>query len=171
MKLYTSLFELISIMFTQTFDEAVLFLGGVRWLNSSHMKQLKISLDNQKAFRSVKVFIKDYSAGFHTPVDGLPFIDVTKRRTEQDRNYRLVQLVEAYKWSVLPTHNITWSRLDHFHAYARCSCHFYQLEKQNIHSTRGDSTILIYRIVGQIQWIMSRIVETIILQNTHYHCK
>ncbi|CAH8542199.1 unnamed protein product [Schistosoma rodhaini] len=62
-------------MFNQTFNEALLFVGGVRWLNSYHLKAIQVFIDKQKIFRSVKVYIKDYSAGFHTPVDGLPFVN------------------------------------------------------------------------------------------------
>ncbi|KAK4472034.1 hypothetical protein MN116_005409 [Schistosoma mekongi] len=62
-------------IFRQTFNEALLFVGGVRWLNSYHLNVIHNFINNQKVFRSIKVFIKDYSAGFHTPIDGLPFIN------------------------------------------------------------------------------------------------
>ncbi|CAH8846895.1 unnamed protein product [Trichobilharzia szidati] len=66
--------------FKRKFNEALLFFGGVRWLNSFHMKQLQIIINKQKVFQSVRVFIKDYSAGFHTPVDGLPFVDWVRKQ-------------------------------------------------------------------------------------------
>ncbi|CAH8514776.1 unnamed protein product [Schistosoma mattheei] len=166
--------------FNQTFNEALLFVGGVRWLNSYHLKAIQVFIDKQKVFRSVKVYIKDYSAGFHTPVDGLPFVNWSRRMNEHRRNQELIRLINEYNWSIISTHQITWTRLNHFHAYARCSCHFYHVIKQNaqsnvainkyqhtINNNGKDHNTFVYHIIGQIQWIMSRIVETTIINNIY----
>ncbi|CAH8494650.1 unnamed protein product [Schistosoma turkestanicum] len=166
--------------FKQTFNEALLFVGGVRWLNDYHLKTIQLFINKQKVFSTVKVYVKDHSAGFHTPVDGLPFMDWSMRMHEYEKNQELISGIKKYNWSAIPTHQITWTRLDHFHAYARCSCHFYHVVKQiansnvtlnkyqyNASDNNRNNNLFIYHIIGQIQWIMSRIVETTIIHTIY----
>ncbi|KAF5396305.1 hypothetical protein PHET_10677 [Paragonimus heterotremus] len=147
------LFELSPFM-----EEAILVVGGAQWLKISMLDELARFLRTRKltskSFGKVRVIVKDHSAGFHSPIPGLPYIPWTKRKHLADLNDAVVRRAKYYGWSVLQTHRLTWTRMDHFQAYARCSCHFHQIQRLSNS---------VYTITGHIMHTMLRIFEQTLL--------
>ncbi|KAG5446760.1 Cadherin-like and PC-esterase domain-containing protein 1 [Clonorchis sinensis] len=135
----------------------ILIFGGAQWLSKPMLRSLADFLQSWESLNGgshpVRVIMKDESAGFHSPITGVPHIKWSKRQQLSHANSELISVARSYGWSVLRTHSLTWTRLNHFEAYARCSCHFHQIKPaMGTHNSA-------HNVTGPIMRIMLRMLE------------
>ncbi|KAF6778601.1 hypothetical protein AHF37_01707 [Paragonimus kellicotti] len=146
--------------------EAIIVVGGVLWLNTTLLDELYEFITSKEfsgRFLKTHVVVKDQAAGFHSPISGLPSPFVTDRIRQAKTNNELITRAKQYGWTVLHSYNLTWTRVDHFLAYARCSCHFYQIQKKFTPTEKAMS----YTVTGSIHHVLFRLFQQSILYGTH----
>ncbi|CAH8620494.1 unnamed protein product [Dicrocoelium dendriticum] len=135
--------QIFSFSQSNSSQNLILIIGGAHWLTNSMLKELSAVLKGPKAkrpkWKSISVIIKDHSAGFHSPITGVPYLIWHRRQRLTAENDALIKSAESYGWKVLRTYRLTWSRLEHFEAYAPCSCHFHQVKR--LPSSTGGYTV------------------------------
>ncbi|KAF8562924.1 hypothetical protein P879_07118, partial [Paragonimus westermani] len=145
--------------------EAIIIVGGVWWLNTTLLDELYTFITTKEfsgRFLNTHVIIKDQAAGFHSPISGLPCPSVASRIGQAKTNKDLITRAKQYGWTVLHSYNLTWTRVDHFVAYARCSCHFYQIQKKVTPTEEAVS----YTVTGPIHHVLFRLFQQSILYGT-----
>ncbi|KAF5396714.1 hypothetical protein PHET_10119, partial [Paragonimus heterotremus] len=114
-------------------------------------------------FLTTRVIVKDHAAGFHSPISGLPSPSMTSRIGLVKTNNELIRRAKQYGWTVLRSYDLSWTRVDHFVPYARCSCHFYEIQQKFNPAEKASS----FTITGPIHHVLFRLFQQSILYGTH----
>ncbi|KAF7255222.1 hypothetical protein EG68_08545 [Paragonimus skrjabini miyazakii] len=145
--------------------EVIIIVGGVLWLNATLLDELYEFITSKEfsgRFLKTRVIIKDHAAGFHSPISGLPSPSMTSRMGQAKANNELITRAKQYGWTVLHSYDVTWTRVDHFVAYARCSCHFYQIQQKFTSAKKAVS----FTVIGPIHHVLFRLFQQSILYGT-----
>ncbi|TPP59973.1 hypothetical protein FGIG_01971 [Fasciola gigantica] len=84
---------------------------------------------------------------------------VSKRIQSVHVNEALTKRIKQYDWLVLPTYHLTWSRIEHFMAYARCSCHYHRVEEHKDDTSQRKY----YHITGPVFRVTIHLLEHLLL--------
>ena len=112
----------------QNNKNTILIVGGVQWINSKIMADIRESLQSA-GLSEIQVVIKSYSSGFNVPAAGILFHNLEEQKRMAKRNTEIIKLATSNNFIVLDTFWMTISRFKHA-LYGKCACNFHKVLPQ-----------------------------------------
>ncbi|KAL7982686.1 hypothetical protein Chor_010284 [Crotalus horridus] len=108
-------------------DQTILVIGGVQWLNFSHLHIIQKVLKRMN-LSNIMVVIKSLGMGFHLPVDRVHTLSSAEIQNLWKENLAILNTAKHYGYEVVDTFIITMGRYKEF-LQGKCGCHFHEVVK------------------------------------------
>ncbi|XP_029141160.1 cadherin-like and PC-esterase domain-containing protein 1 [Protobothrops mucrosquamatus] len=108
-------------------DQTILVIGGVQWLNFSHLHIIQKVLKRMN-LSNIMVVIKSLGMGFHLPVDRVHTLSSAEIQNLWKENLAILNTAKLYGYEVVDTFIITMGRYKEF-LQGKCGCHFHEVVK------------------------------------------
>ncbi|CAF90811.1 unnamed protein product, partial [Tetraodon nigroviridis] len=115
--------------------QTVLVVGGVQWLDTSHLRTIQEVLSRR--WRRSWWWSRPWGMGFHLPADGLRSLALAEVQQLHAENLKIIQAAEEQGYEVVDTFSITMGRPREF-LQGRCACHFHEVTFSSL--TKSTST-------------------------------
>ncbi|KAM6436599.1 cadherin-like and PC-esterase domain-containing protein 1 isoform 2-T2 [Liasis olivaceus] len=110
--------------------QTILVIGGVQWLNFSHLHIIQKVLKRMN-LSNIMVVIKSLGVGFHLPVDGVHTLSPAEIQNLWNENLAILNTAKQYGYEVVDTFIITMGRYKEF-LQGKCGCHFHEVAKSKV---------------------------------------
>ncbi|XP_065890316.1 cadherin-like and PC-esterase domain-containing protein 1 isoform X2 [Dysidea avara] len=145
----------------------ILIVGGVQWMNYSHIKVTQQIL-NRADLTGITVIIKGLGSGFSQPSTGIHWVPLEGHRELISLQESLSQSASQLGYHMIDTLSITITRHKHF-LYGSCACNFHRvlplnssLTKLYSLQTEASNNRTGYHVFGNINAVYSEIVLNVI---------